>query len=283
MKRAHDRGFLWRADKDGRTSYLYGTVHVGKREWTFPGPAVLKAVRAANVIALELDVLDPAQNRRVQEGMALRPEHHLPPALTERLRTQLLAACLPETMLGTLSPEMVAATLTVLSARKDGLDPAYAIDTLYAGMARAMGKPVESLETPELQLGLLLGSTDEETWQAVTSALLDLESGRAEPMLVRMAQIWSDGSLHDLEEYEKWCACVEEESDRVMMRRLLDERNPNLARGIDALHESGKTVFAAVGSLHMVGRLGLPALLAERGYRVQRIDFRQPPLVESRP
>jgi len=30
-------------------------------------------------------------------------------------------------------------------------------------------------------------------------------------------------------------------------------------------------VFAAVGSLHMIGPKGLPALLAERGYRIERI------------
>jgi len=33
-------------------------------------------------------------------------------------------------------------------------------------------------------------------------------------------------------------------------------------------------VFAAVGSLHMVGKLGLPSLLAERGYRIERVDFK---------
>jgi len=33
-------------------------------------------------------------------------------------------------------------------------------------------------------------------------------------------------------------------------------------------------VFAAVGSLHMIGGLGLPALLQERGYKVVRVDFK---------
>ena len=55
--------------------------------------------------------------------------------------------------------------------------------------------------------------------------------------------------------------------------RLLDARNPGLAERIDALHTSGQRVFAAVGSLHMIGRTGLPALLARRGYTVERIVF----------
>ena len=55
------------------------------------------------------------------------------------------------------------------------------------------------------------------------------------------------------------------------MTRLVDARNPALAADIDALHTSGKRLFAAVGSLHMVGPGGLPARLAKRGYRVERI------------
>jgi hypothetical protein len=58
-----------------------------------------------------------------------------------------------------------------------------------------------------------------------------------------------------------------------LLRRLNDERNPNLAARIDALHARGQRVFAAVGALHMTGPRALPALLAQRGYRVERVDF----------
>ncbi len=273
IRTARDRGFLWRLGKGDRTSYLYGTVHVGKPEWMFPGPEVLAALRSTTVVALELDISDPDLVGRLQQGMARRPDHALSKTLNARLRAQLQEACLPEQMLATTAPEMVATTLTMLSARWAGLDPAYAVDAMYAGMARELKKPVTSLETPELQLKLLLGSTPEETRAAVESALEDLESGAAAPLMTRMAQIWADGHLGQLESYQTWCQCLETEADRVTMRRLLDDRNPGLADRIDSLHASGQPVFAAVGSLHMVGRAGLPALLAERGYKVERVNF----------
>lgn len=271
---AHDRGFMWRLSKGGRTSHLYGTIHVGRVEWMFPGPATVLAIRSSDVVALELDVLDPDLTRRLQEGVMLKPGRALPETLNRRLRAQLRAACLPEALLSTTVPEMVATTLTVMSARKDGLDPSYAIDAVYASMARALNQPVSSLETPELQLKLLLGETAPEAEAAVESALVELESGTASPMLRRIAQMWAEGLLGELEAYEKWCECMDTEADRRMMQRLLDDRNPGLASRIDALHASGKTVFAAVGSLHMIGRRGLPALLAERGYRVERVEFK---------
>ncbi len=48
LKSAKDRGFLWRASKDGRTSYLYGTMHIAKVDWMFPGATVVDALRATD-------------------------------------------------------------------------------------------------------------------------------------------------------------------------------------------------------------------------------------------
>jgi uncharacterized protein YbaP (TraB family) len=240
-------------------------------DWMFPGPEVLRAARASHVIALELDILDPDIVQRLRAGTATKPGSVLPEALRVRLRAQLKVACLPEQLLDQTAPEMVASTLTVMAARGEGLD---AVDAVYASMGRALKKRVSSLETPELQLKLLLGGTEAESQATIESALQELESGKASPMLKHMAQVWSDGRLSEMERYEQWCECLETEADRVMMRRMLDERNPGLAKGVDAIHASGKTVFAAVGSLHMIGKLGLPALLAERGYKVERVDFK---------
>lgn len=275
MKTARDRGFLWRVRKDGRTSWLYGTVHLARSDWMFPGPALLDAVRASDLVALELDVLDPEVMERLRAGMAPRPDRVLDAPLAERLKAQLKAACLPEQLQGAMAPEMLATTLMVMAARREGLDPAYAIDAVIAGLGRGLKKPVASLETPELQLALLLGRTPQEAQSLVEQVLLELEGGRAAPMLTRIAQLWADGRLGELERYEQWCGCLDSEAERAMHRRLLDDRNPGLAERIDRLHGEGKRVFAAVGSLHMIGPTGLPALLAKRGYQVELVEFKR--------
>ena len=77
--------------------------------------------------------------------------------------------------------------------------------------------------------------------------------------------------LDELANYERWCECVVGDDDRRLMKRLLDDRNGGLADGIDALHREGRRVFAGVGVLHMVGPKGLPALLAARGFQVERV------------
>jgi uncharacterized protein YbaP (TraB family) len=273
MKSARDRGFLWRVSKDGRTSWLFGTVHIARSDWMAPGPALLDALRASDVVALELDVLDPDIMERLRSGMAARADRPLAVSLADRMKAQLRAACLPEQLMGAMAPEMLATTLMVMSARREGLDPAYAIDAAIAGLGRGLKKPVTSLETPELQVALLLARTPQEAHALVEQVLAELEQGRASPMLARIAQLWSDSRLAELERYEQWCRCVDTAEERAMLKRLLDDRNPGLAERIDRLHADGRRVFAAVGALHMIGPTGLPTLLARRGYRVERIDF----------
>ena len=274
LAQARDRGFLWRISKDGRSSYLYGTVHVAKLAWMYPGPAVMRAAMASEQIALEIDLLDPATAQRLAAALAADADAALPAPLAARLRTHAERACLPPQVLGMMSPEMQALTLSVMAARADGLDPSYAIDPFFAGLARGLSKPVVSLETPESQIDLLRSDSAQERIETVEKTLQELENGRARTMVQRIAAVWADSRFDELQRYQQWCDCARTADERRALRRLLDERNPLLAERIAGLHESGHTVFAAVGSLHMIGNSGLPALFEQRGYRVERVAFK---------
>jgi uncharacterized protein YbaP (TraB family) len=50
-----------------------------------------------------------------------------------------------------------------------------------------------------------------------------------------------------------------------------------MAHGIAAIHEKGRTVFAAVGYAHMKGDAGLPSLLEQMGYQVEFVVFPKRP------
>lgn len=273
MRDAKDHGFLWRISKDGRTSYLYGTIHAARHAWMFPGPTVVEALRASDTVALELDVLDPDIQRRLLASIGPGRGEALPDALEKRLEKRRAAECVDAATFAKFSPEFQVASLSVLAGRRDGLDPSYAIDLVLAGLARDLGKPVASLETPEAQMQALQMPTQAETLAFVRASLDELESGRLRPMLARIAKVWVDGDYAELSRYEKWCNCMRTKAERGAMKRMLDDRNPTLAAGIDRLHDSGKQVFAAVGSLHMIGPTGLPALMRKRGYKVEQGDF----------
>jgi uncharacterized protein len=274
MHNASDHGFLWRISKDGRASYLYGTMHVGRFEWSIPGPIVLQALRATDTLALELDVMDAGIRNRVSRGMALQRSIALPAPLEKRMRQQAGAVCVSYDSIAGLSPEFQIATLTLMVGRWDGLDASYAIDAVLAGIGHGAKKNVVSLETPEAQLQLLQMKDTQETLAFIEDSLDEMETGRSRKLLRRISGEWANADYSGMEHYEEWCDCLNTENEREVMRRILDDRNPKLADRIDALHASGKRVFAAVGSLHMFGALGLPMLMSRHGYRVERIELK---------
>jgi uncharacterized protein YbaP (TraB family) len=276
MQAAEDHGFLWRVRKDGRVSYLYGTLHVARFEWMFPGPLVREALKDSDTVALELDLLDAGVQQRLVQAMSAQRGFTLPEPLAERLRQRLTAECIDPASMAKTGPELQAATLTALAGRRDGLQPAYSIDLVLAGFARGAGKRVISLETPEAQVQALELPNRDEAIAFVEDALDDLDSGRTRPFLLRLATLWARSDHDALEHYDEWCECRRTPAEQLAMQRLLDQRNPGMAEQIDRLHRSGRRVFAAVGSLHMVGPTGLPALLKQRGYTVELGRFEEP-------
>ncbi|RYX94993.1 MAG: TraB/GumN family protein [Comamonadaceae bacterium] len=270
-RQAADRGFLWRITRDGRASFLYGTLHVGKPGWMAPGPLMQEALAASDTIGLELDPLDEAVQREMAAGMAARPPVKLPRALDARLRQALDAACLTGQALAGMPVELQAFTLVLSAGRREGLEPTYGSEILLAMLGHGGGRRVVSLETAALQLQALLAKDEAGAVDMVDGLLNDLDSGLTATVLSRSVKAWEAADLDDLTRYDEWCECMRTQAERDLMVRLLDGRNPGLAARIDALHAEGRRVFAAVGAMHMIGRQGLPALMRSRGYEVQRL------------
>ena len=266
-----DHGFLWRIERDGRASYLYGTIHVAGPEWMFPGTLTKQALAASDTVALELDLLDPGLAGRLANSAKASAGEALPAELAERIDRRTLAECMDPARLRALAPEFQVAALGVAAARREGVDAAYAIDLVLAVAGRVLGKQVVSLETPESQAGALRAPTREATIELVRDGLDDLDSGHAGALVARLADVWRTSDLAALDDYERWCGCARSDADRQAMKVLIDDRNVLLAARIDALHGTGHAVFAAVGSLHMIGPQGLPALMRGRGFRVDRL------------
>lgn len=267
MAHARDRGVLWRLERDGRVSWLYGTVHVGRADWIYPGPTVLAALVESSTVALELDITDPGVAQALTQlppGVANQP---LSASQRRRLQIQAAAACVPVEQLAPLHPVLQITSLAASVNRRQGLDPMWAQELILTGISRGMGKQIASLETAATQLAALLPTDPAEAQREINEGLDQMEDGRASRLLNRLVHDWEVGNLADLADYTKWCECLIDAADQAALSRLLDERNPALADGIAKLHEKGN-VFAAVGAMHMTGPLALPLLLQQQGFVV---------------
>lgn len=274
QRRPADRGYLWRLERDGHASWLYGTLHLGRAAWTVPGPRLAQALRESDTLALEIDPLDTeAMQPLFEPGDPVRRAQVLTPQRLERLRRQWRVACAEDAdgAHARLQPLLQVTALSGHAAQRDGLYTDFAIDLVLAEHARRAAMPVVALESAQSQLALFSADTAEEEAQQIDEALAELENGRLRRRLGELAAMWARGDLPRLQDYARWCECMDTPAERAQMRRLLEERNPALAEGIAALHAGGQRVFAAIGALHMVGSAGLPALLEQRGFTVTQV------------
>jgi len=270
---AKDRGALWRLRKDGLVSYLYGTVHVGKLAWAFPGPQLQAAMRATEVLAVEVNLMEPSFMAEFQAAQAKAPKLDVTTAEQARLDAEADAACVPRAALAALHPVMQAITYVSLSGRRDGLDPAFAQEAVLLGATQAVKRPVVSLESVAAQMAVLLPADAAEAREMLNQTLDSLQRQESRTSMRRLGEAWERGDLETLASPAKLCDCVPTAQELQLLRRVNDGRNPGLADRIAQEHAKGKPMFVAVGTLHMTGAQALPRLLQERGFDVERVQY----------
>ena len=162
-----------------------------------------------------------------------------------------------------------------MEARWLGMDASYALEQVLVAQGRSPGRRVVALESAAAQVQALVPENETEAQTLLDQSLQQLEDKSARRVLDKLARAWDTGDVAAFEAYESWCECAADEADRAMMRKLNDERNAPLAERIEALHQQGRRVFAAVGALHMTGPQSLPKLLEQRGFKVERMVFKR--------
>lgn len=267
-----DHGFLWKVSKNGHTSWLYGTMHIARFDWLIPGPLTRQAFKNSSVVAVELVLADP-QTRAVLQRPASpeRLQHLKDTGRRQQLNAIAQQMCLPPQALQNMPGAIEAAALVALSSRADGLYPDYGIDAILQSFANAAHKPLVALETAEEQTSLLAGKTEQDEDALIDSAIKDLKSPTGRTEMRDIATMWGTSDLTKLNNYREWCQCERTPLEVQQTKAMLDDRNILMAEKIERLHDSGKSVFVAVGALHMSGPMGLPALLQKAGYTVQPI------------
>ena len=268
-QQAVDRGFLWRVSRDGRDSFLYGTVHAGRPEWFALGPRTTASLFRTGALALEINVTDPAVLAALR-GATQGPARALPPELKRALQAAWAAECLPAAELEQGAPEVHVMQLAVAQAQRQGLFPLYGAESVLLMSSLSAQRPVVGLESVQTQLSALMARNDAEAVDLVREALAELQRPAAAQTMERLTRAWEQGDLQTLEDYPRWCDCLNTPTEREAYARLVDGRNPGMADALENLHGQ-MAVFAAVGALHLVGPQGLPALLRARGFVVERL------------
>lgn len=262
---ARNAGFLWRVEKDGRTSWLYGTMHLNHVDFAKPGPQIMAAMRSSDVLAVEINPYE-LQNA---SGTGHGPEFGLSAHQLDRLGKAYGKDCLVFDA-ASIAPAFATAPLLLTQARRQVLFAGYSPDVRLAQIAQRTGKPIVQLETVVQQMSALAPKSQAEFDIRFEDALNDVESGKLQTDLLKLSTAWQQNAWPTILQIEREMTAKHPD----LSVRLLDERNVVMVQKIDALHQDGKKVFVAVGALHMAGKSDLPKLMQDKGYEVTYVPMR---------
>lgn len=274
---ARGQGALFRISRDGQMAYLFGTIHVGASSFYPLAPHVSRALADSSQLVLELDTRAPgafdmavARHASYPAGDHIR--NHVSPDTLRRLTKALHAVGIPLSGVGHLKPWLLANMLIGLELEQSGFQRAHGNESFLLDAVAASGASLAELESADYQLALFDTLGDARAEDYLREALDDLSSGMSMKKARAVIEAWTSGDAGALEALIPDTIGVGTVTSDFIRRTLLDRRNPEMAQRIEHIMKDGKVSFVGVGLLHLLGTNGLPQLLAQRGYQVERID-----------
>jgi uncharacterized protein YbaP (TraB family) len=263
---------IWVVKDADTTIYLFGTVHALKPGLSWFDEAVKDAFDKSDEVMLEMVLPDPAALQGVVMQMASNPggptvTELLPEDKREPYHAAMSAAGVPYAMFDGFDPWLPAVMLSSLSLPKLGYDPNQGVERIITDAAKAAGKPVGGLETPEQQLGYFDGLPRPTQVQFLVDTVDELPKMGAtlDGMMVK----WSAGDADGLGKQMN-----EEMTDTPELAKvLLFQRNERWAGWIAERMNRPGTVFIAVGAGHLAGPDSVQAYLAKRHLTAERISY----------
>ncbi|MBL8520401.1 MAG: TraB/GumN family protein [Betaproteobacteria bacterium] len=268
------KSFLWAVKSPTNTVYLFGTIHVGRRDF-YPLPeAVEAALKASPKVVVEADISDASGLADLPALMTYAPpdtlDKNIPAELSDRLQAQLARLKIAPAAVNALRPFMVAGLLSVSEFGRIGYDAAQGVDAYVIKSAKAAMKPVLQLESVRGQISLLAGMPKDIQVAFLENTIAGLERGKSADQVIGVINAWQSGDARLMQE-------VADEANRGLRKLeqldelLLHGRNRDMLSKIEGFLADKDAHFVAVGSLHLTGARGLLALLAGKGYEIKQL------------
>lgn len=269
---------MWVARDADTTVYLFGTMHALSPDAAWRTPLYDRAYARASTVWFETD-LDGADPQTLQHLLArygVDPDR----TLSQKLGRRELAALRPILAQGHTSlaavdhlrPWVAALMLSMQPLQAKGARLDSGADLVVTRDAKAGSKHVRVFETLEEQVAMFAGLSE----PAEVAYLADVLGAGERPRLalrrpeVSLERAWLSG---DLARLGPGLAGAMARDNPEFYDALIRRRNRSWADMLTReMRRTPGVELVNVGALHVVGRDGLPALLKDRGFQVERVQ-----------
>lgn len=261
---------MWVVKDADSTVYLFGTVHLLKKDLVWNTPKVKQAMAQSSELWLELtDDDDPAKLAPVIQQLGLDPRRPLSSKLNAEQRAKLAKVAaeykLPVAQLEPLRPWLAGLTLAVLPFQKAGWSAEAGVDKLLRAQAEKEGDRLRAFETAEQQMRFFADLPEARQIEFLEQTLDDADEGLAQ--MDKLARAYAAG---DPETIGAIMSAEMKAEAPELYDLLVTRRNVAWAKTIDEMLDGKGTHFVAVGAAHLAGPDSVQAQLAKRGIKAER-------------
>lgn len=274
MAQKENNTLLWKISGNGieKPSYLFGTIHMLCKEDAYLSANLVKAIKDADKVYLELDMDNLFELLGVMTKMKMNNDTTLADLLTPeeykltKAYFEEKVSMLPFSVLETYKP-LVASSMLMESSMV--CDEQVAMETLIMEEAKKHGKKIDGLETMAYQMSMFdsipYKVQAKELYKGIAAG--DEGDSEAGEEFKKMMQAYKEQDLAKLGE-------MISKNDEGMMQYedvLLHNRNRNWVVKLKTLLKE-KSLVIAVGAGHLPGEKGVISLLRKEGYKVTPVE-----------
>lgn len=151
------------------------------------------------------------------------------------------------------------------------------VDSTFIKYAENDGKEVVNIETLDIQADAISGYSDELADYVLSDLVDNIDDTEAmAESISELYNLWASGDV------DAMAAIDESEMDEIpddlkddyddYQNIMLYDRNKSMADKAEEFLKNGDNYFFMVGSMHFAGDKGVPALLSDMGYTVERVE-----------
>jgi hypothetical protein len=253
-------------------AYMFGTIHILPDDVQWRTPALETAIADSDHLVIEvLGLDDPQSAAKIFSRLAVSPgqaqlEERIKPSLREDLDQIIDASNLSESTLNRMETWAAALSLASAQTKGLGLKSGGGVDKKLTAQFVKAGKPIEALETIELQLSYFDKLPEAQQRQMLTSVIE--ESGDSQRAFEQLFNAWITGNIDEIVTLSDAGIL----NDPTTRQYLLISRNQDWAEQLDKRLKSPGTSLVAVGAAHLAGPDAVQAMLAKRGYKIEKIQ-----------